>query len=72
MHGLLGEIYFEWICIFGTEKLLRDTRNFETSKLEIRGKIKLKSTKFKTGLQKNFDLVKISSKLSLTYGDSTG
>jgi len=30
---------FEWICILGTEKLLRDTRNVDTSKFEIRGVI---------------------------------
>ena len=36
------------ICILGTEKLLRDTRNFDTSYFEIKGvNYKLKSTEFK-------------------------
>jgi len=38
----------------------------KTQKMRSEAQIKLKSTKFKTGLQKYFDLLEISSKPSLT------
>ena len=35
--GQQGANEYIWICILGTEKLLRETRNLDTSKFEIRG-----------------------------------
>lgn len=35
--GQQGANEYIWICISGTEKLLRETLNLDTSKFEIRG-----------------------------------
>ena len=44
-----------------TKKLFQGTRNFDTSNFKIREVNLVKSTKFKTGLQKYFDPTEISS-----------